>query len=138
MTIWLVIALVCMIVGLICMFMSGKEDSAGGVGASIIILLMGVFFFWGDTSEKYQGYASSGCESGTYRLSTVDGSDDKKLYITVRDYKDYALRLCAVEKKNAHVDFSYYLTYIDGKVTRPKNVRIVIEPDGFRHLYPAE
>lgn len=138
MTIWIALGLILMTGALVCMFMAGKEGSPRGVIFSIFLLSTGLFTFAGNIVDNYKGYASDGCETGTYRLSTVDDSNDTKLYITVRDYKDYALRLCSIEKKNVHVTFSYYLTYIDGKVTRPKNVRLSVGQDGFRHLYPAE
>lgn len=134
MTIWYAPAFVCLISGFVCMFAAGKKDSFGGVCSSIFILLVGVFLFWDVTQDKYRGYASNRCETGTYRLSTVDESNDIKLYITLRDYKDYALRLCSIEKKNVHVTFSYTA----GGVSTPKNVRLTVGSDGYKHLHPAE
>jgi cell division protein FtsW (lipid II flippase) len=129
MTVLLITGLIFMVIALVMIFLAGKEDILAIALIGLFVGAVGIFFLCCDSGEKHEGYASPSCETGTYRLSTVDTSNDKNVYITVRDYKDYALRLCSVARENVH-----------SNALKSKNVRVTYdnEKNLGPQLYPAE
>ncbi len=123
-----IIGLILIACGMIAMFFVGRDnvDLFGVVLVGLALLFLGLLLFSVGVARSHQGYALNKCETGTYKVATVDNSNKAMLYITVRDYKDYALRLCAIPKENVHQG-----------VLQSKNVRLILE-NGDVQLYPAE
>lgn len=124
--IWIALALICLAVALMAAYFAGKENIELTMVISIVFFGLGILTFFYASGDLFRGFAQNQCELGTYQVAMIDDSDQKKLYIAVRNYQDYALRLCSIDKKNAHF-----------KKLATKNVRLTF--DGYnRHLYPSE